>query len=661
MIHEISYDFELDSFQKNAIEAVEKGCSVMVSAPTGSGKTVIAEHVIKKCLNRNVGVIYTAPIKALSNQKFREFNGLFPDKVGILTGDVNMNSSAPLLIMTTEIFRNRILENKSGFSGYSWIIFDEIHYLDDIERGTVWEESLIFLPEHMKMVGLSATIPNIQEFSSWLEKIHHHEICVIREESRPVPLHFFFQYQGKIINDLDKLKHLAYGRRKAIYVKNNRGKTIPLMIGHSLVPNKPELLMKHLLKSNRIPCIYFAFGRKRCEYLAEKASAFEFVSPLESREILDLYDKLCLQLHISGAARTQTLRTCLGRGVAYHHAGIHPMLKEIVEQLFSFRTIKIIFTTETFALGINMPARTVVLDELRKKYGKFFRRLKTRDFFQMAGRSGRRGIDKEGFVYSRINPHELNFLELKQLLNGNPEPIRSRFNISYATLLNLYEIYGEELTDIYPLSFHFFQERNKKHSWQLEQMKLRLNILKNLNYIQGWKLTDKGRFAKKMYGYELPLSECYASGILEKLNSRMLGVLCLAVVYEPRVRSQKVKLNHELKSLCSSSNRIIGYIHRSEKKYHIKPLSKRFYYDLSFSIMDWMDNQSFEKNILNTNHDEGEIIRFYRMAIQVLREMKDTPVSVELKERIDDTIAMINRDVIDAENQLMEVAGINLK
>ena len=186
-----------DPFQEKAITAINEGSSVIVCAPTGAGKTAIAEHTIERCLERGEKVIYTSPVKALSNQKFRDFSKNYPEKVGILTGDVNINPDAPALIMTTEIFRNKILEKESSLKHYTWIIFDEIHYLDDIERGSVWEESLIFLPDHMRILGLSATIPNVHELVGWLKSIHRHDIRVIEETKRPVPLHFSTNARGK--------------------------------------------------------------------------------------------------------------------------------------------------------------------------------------------------------------------------------------------------------------------------------------------------------------------------------------------------------------------------------------------------------------------------------------------------------------------------------
>jgi len=645
-------DLQLDDFQKQAISGVEQDQSVLVSAPTGAGKTLIAEYLIKKCMMENQGVIYTAPIKALSNQKFREFQARFPDKVGIITGDVNIRPQSPLLIMTTEIFRNKVLESKSGLDRHFWIIFDEIHYLDNIERGTVWEESLILLPKHMKFMGLSATIPNIDQFASWLREIHPHPIKVIKESKRPVPLRFLFQCHGKICDELGEVKAEGYGGRRRRRFKGNR------LLQEDYPGNKPFALVRHLAEEDRLPCIYFSFSRKRCEYLAEEAAQLDYLDEEERGKILEIYDNFCREYELWDEDRTHSLRDLVKKGVGYHHAGIHPMLKEILERLFTQKLIKIIFATETFALGINMPARTVALDEVKKNYGRFYRALKVRDFFQMAGRSGRRGIDREGFVYSRVDTKAVKFQELKSIFRGSPEDIRSRFNASYATILNLYETYGEELLNIHSLSFHYYQEKAAAGARQLEKMKARLKILKQLGYIHNYQLTEKGHFAKKIHGNELPLAELFGYGVLEDLSPGQLGVLCLAAVFAPRPKIIKPRLSKEVKFLKTITTEVIRGIHRFEKKMGLSYLSKPFCYDLSASLLDWMKKKSFQSIIDQLEIDEGEVIRYYRMSIQVLREMLETPVSRSLKSKIGNALTLINRDVIDAEKQLKKSAAM---
>jgi superfamily II RNA helicase len=647
-------NIQLDDFQEKAIAAVEANQSVLVSAPTGTGKTLIAEYVIKKSLMQGLGVIYTAPIKALSNQKFREFERLFPGKVGIITGDVSINPRAPLLIMTTEIFRNKVLEIETTLDDHKWIIFDEIHYLDNVERGTVWEESLIFLPQQMRMLGLSATIPNVDQFARWLRKIHKHPITIIKETNRPVPLHFLFQCGSMIYDNRETLRKAVYSARKTRFYKKDEEVSPEEFYGEDRTID----LIRHLAEKDRLPCIYFSFSRKRCENLAEEAMSIGFLPENERRKILELYDTFCMQYNLEGEERAQAVRQLVERGVAYHHAGIHPMLKEILERLFTEKLIKIIFVTETFALGVNMPARTVVLDEVKKNYGRFYRALKVRDFSQMAGRSGRRGIDKEGFVYFRLNPRTVTYRELESIFINPPEIIRSRFNASYATILNLYETYGEGLVDIYERSFHYFQEKSKKGSRQLERMKARLNILKQLGYIHEGQLTEKGDFGKKMHGHELPLAELFGYGVLEDLSLKQLGILALAAVFEPRPGIKKPKFSDEVKALEKITTQAVKGIHRFEKKMGLYYFSKKFYYGLSASIIEWMAQKSFDKLMEKLHIDEGELIRYYRMSLQVLREMLETPASADLKEKIYRAIDLINRGVIDAEEQLRKSVSV---
>ena len=205
--------FQLDPFQKQAIEWIEKEHSVLVSAPTGAGKTVIAEYALEKALSRNEAVIYTAPIKALSNQKYRDFRNRYGEQVGILTGDVSINAEAPIVVMTTEIYRNSLFENLDRIRKVGWVIFDEVHYLDDPERGTVWEEALLFTPPEIRILALSATVPNVSQLADWIRSIHNRPIAVIEESNRPVPLDFLFQCQGRIFEDVERLRREGYFNR----------------------------------------------------------------------------------------------------------------------------------------------------------------------------------------------------------------------------------------------------------------------------------------------------------------------------------------------------------------------------------------------------------------------------------------------------------------
>ncbi len=634
-----------DKFQEEAISYIDEGYSVLVSAPTGAGKTVIAEHVILTSLQQGRKVVYTAPIKALSNQKYRDFQAIFPDSVGILTGDVSINPHAPALIMTTEIFRNKIIEDKEDLQDYSWIIFDEIHYLDDFERGTVWEEALILLPDHMNILGLSATVPNIEQLGKWLEFVHKNPIKIIQEQNRPVPLHFYYQCQNEIYSDFRSLVHKGY---KNMRPPAARFDAVPVDIR----PNRISTLFKYLQKCRMLPCIYFVFSRKRTEYLAEDIRHFSFLAPEERKAVRTMYEELCERYDLTSEASAARLLPFVERGVAYHHAGMLPTLKEVVERLFTSRLIKVIFTTETFALGINMPAKAVVFDELRKFYGRSFSTMKTRDFYQMAGRAGRRSIDQEGFVFCRVNPHKISSKSLYNVIHQTPEMVLSRFNLSYATILNLYQQYQDNLYDIYPQSLHYYQEKKYSRNKAIRLLQRKVKVLKDMKYIQGKNLTEKGFFASRVYGYELILSELFSWGIFDKLSLLELGVLCAAVVYEPRKGARKPKLRGQIKVLEQITSEAVRMIHKIEKRSDIRPLSKICCFHLAAAMDGWIRGEDFDQILQSSDADEGEVVRYFRMVLQVLRELQETPLSDETKKYITKLIRMIDRDVVDSERQL---------
>ncbi len=621
-----------DRFQQEAIDHINQGFSVIVSAPTGAGKTAIAEHVITTCLQEKVGVVYTAPIKALSNQKFRDFQATYADHIGILTGDVSINPDAPVLIMTTEIFRNKILDEPESLNKYSWIIYDEVHYIDNYERGTVWEESLVFLPRHMKLLALSATIPNIDELAAWIESIHAKPIKTVVEKERPVPLHFLFQCNNEIIPSWQQLK-------------KTRGTK----------PNRISSLIHYIREQEGLPCIYFVFGRRRAEDLAFELQNYNFLNHQEQKQICLLYDDLVRKFGLERERSAIEMYPLVRHGIAFHHAGMLPTLKEVIERLFTSRLLKVIFTTETFALGINMPSRSVVFDELRKYYGKFVRSLKTRDFYQMAGRAGRRGIDKEGFVYSRINLLRIRFDEVKEVIYGPPEEVRSQLNTSYATVLNLYEIYKDKIFDIYPRSLHFFQSRKNQQREALRLLDAKVRLLKDWGYIQGEALTNKGQFAKTVYGNELLLSELYQDNILEQLDEFGLGIVSCAAVFEPRKNQMMPHISRPARQIQQACEEIFAEIQNKERKFRIYPFSKQPYFHLSNAIEGWLQGTSFDKVRQLTDVDEGEIVRYFRMSIQILREVDKAKVASHLlKERIRNTVTTVNRDLIDAERQLRE-------
>ena len=642
---------KLDRFQEDAIENINSGYSVIICAPTGAGKTLVAEHAIEQAIKNNKGIIYTAPVKALSNQKYRDFRRAYPEKTGILTGDVSINPQASILIMTTEIFRNVILTDPERLANKEWIIFDEIHYLDDIERGTVWEEALMLMPRHMKVLALSATVPNVDSIAEWLQKIHQIPVKVIKEDKRPVPLTFYFQANNEIFADFSHLKNSGFILSDSNKLKKKRYEHF-----FHPKPNRTDTLFKKLKEQELLPCIYFAFSRKRTEIFAQELAAFNFLSKEERNKITSLYNHLLKTFDLENEPTSVFLYDLIKRGVAFHHAGLLPTLKEVIEQLFTSKLLKVIFTTETFALGINMPARTVIFDDIRKVYGRFYRNLKTRDFYQMAGRAGRRGIDKQGYVFVKVNPWRITKEELEDTIYGQTEMIQSQLRSNYATILNLYGDMKEKIYDIYPLSFHSFQAEKTDKKDALRLLKSKISLLKELGYItSNHELSWKAKLASHMYSYELQTGQLYEEGFLESLNQKELAIVICALVYEPRKGQKKPPLTKKIKRIAKPLNRLSKYIYKYESQFGVYPYSKKFYFHLSKVIDLWYDGISFSKLTKYTDIDEGEIVRYLRMSIQVLRELLQFKgFGADFKKNTRQVLARINRDLVDAEKQLRQ-------
>jgi len=468
--------YELDRFQEEAINSIEQDHSVIVAAPTGAGKTLIAEYVVEKHIEAGRQIIYTAPIKALSNQKYRDFSRDYGDKVGIITGDVVINADAPTLIMTTEIFRNTIFDNPDRLKDVPYVIFDEIHYIDDIQRGTVWEESIIFAPQHVNFLCLSATISNLKEFADWMRSVRRNRIDVVSETERPVPLEHGLYLQGYGLGWLDELKEIKdvlVAREQALVTRGleraNHAPSLRLM--QPVATGVEELagadLIEHIQLSDQLPCLYFSLSRRSCEEKALENTDRDFLDAEEREVILEEYDRLCERYGIQDDRGAEQLRALVERGVGYHHAGMLPTLKEVVERLFTLGYIKLLFTTETFALGINMPARTVVLDSISKFDGIQFRPLKSREYHQMAGRAGRRGIDTEGFIYACVDMEFNEYEDVENVVSGDIESIESQFNLSYSSILNLYHRHGENIYDVCKKSLSNYQ--NVSMSEQLDR------------------------------------------------------------------------------------------------------------------------------------------------------------------------------------------------
>lgn len=460
----------LSDFQIEAIEAIKNNENVIVSTHTGNGKTLIADYAVNLCRNEGKQVIYTAPIKALSNQKFLQFKKEFGEEtVGLITGDRVINDKAPILIMTTEILRNMMHEDPHKVDNIKYIIFDEIHYLNDVERGTVWEESIIFKQKGTKIIGLSATIPNIEELCDWMEYIHSQKFDKVLYPERIVKQkHFYFD---KKLGPSSK-KEIV----KAYYADEDFSKTRTTHVDFVRFSQQKQIL----------PILFFIFSRRQCEEKAiELASEFDFLNKDEKKLMDEIFNRQEERYPIlQGIASWENIKNIVYNGICYHHAGLIPIIKEVVEELFEKRLIKVLYATETFAVGINYPVKTVCFDSLRKFDGKNFRPLKGSEYLQMSGRAGRRGIDDFGYVYSLIDYKFFNPNEMIDFSTVKSERVESQFKLTYNTILNLASRYTkEQIDEIFRKSlanYQYINTLNIKYK-ELESLKEKLQSFSGTN------------------------------------------------------------------------------------------------------------------------------------------------------------------------------------
>jgi len=482
--------FTLDRFQSEAIAALRLGESVLVSAPTGTGKTVVADWMVEECLSKGTEIIYTAPIKALSNQKYRDYCSLIgEEKVGLVTGDLVIRRDAPCRVMTTEILRNMLLTGEQ-VPQLSAVIIDEIHFLDDLERGTTWEELLIYLPSHVQIIGLSATLSNLHEFAAWLTQVRENKVSVIEERRRNVPLAYrIATSEGGLKSPKDmKSYHRTWFKRNAQRIKQLRQQKRDRHRRHGrqrqkLSRNTSHIDIFEMLVDEHLPYLYFVFSRKQTEALSRvlgRTIGRRNYSLLNYEEKETMAQRLAEFRSQAGCdVLTEELSELYSLGIGFHHAGLHVLLKNLVESLYEAKLIKVLYCTGTFALGINMPARSAVFDDLSRYNGTEMIPLPTREFMQMAGRAGRRGMDTEGTVVVRTTLDDYRRLapQLGSYFSGDYEGVTSRFSLSFNSVINLLERHPpDRIRQIVEKSFLAFQREQMSGEYAAQAKKLEAEL-----------------------------------------------------------------------------------------------------------------------------------------------------------------------------------------
>ncbi len=441
-VPETFHGLHLDLFQRQAMAGINASHSVLVAAPTGTGKTLIADYLVERMIALGGRVVYTAPIKALSNQKFEDYCALLgEDRVGILTGDVSFRPDAPPCIMTAVFRRKQLVAGQVAEEQLAWVIFDEIHYIAS-DRGIAWEESLILLPPSVHVLGLSATVSNLDALASWMEETSGSPVVRVRENERAVPLHVCYVTPDGLLpytKVRQAQRSLRWESRQCDHLD----------------------IVEAMVEEGALPALFFVFSRAGTEERARKAARrYHFLGPGELRA---LEAALAEMEGRFGGNRDmhRVLGECLRSGIAFHHAGLLPVTKHIVETLYGQGLIKLLYCTETFAVGVNYPVRSVAMESARKFDGSSFRPLTVQEFQQMTGRAGRRGKDAAGYAFIGVDGREHDPLPNYPALPL--EPVESRFFVTESTALNLLDTFGRDRAlDVLARNFREYQRRQRR-------------------------------------------------------------------------------------------------------------------------------------------------------------------------------------------------------
>ena len=548
--------FGLDDFQTDALDAFDQRVNVLVSAPTGSGKTLVANYAIGRTLERGERAFYTTPLKALSNQKFTELRTQFGDRrVGLLTGDTSINRHADVIVMTTEVLRNMLLTESDQLAKLGLVVLDEVHYLQDPFRGGVWEEVLILTPSTVRFVALSATIGNAAFVGKWFGEVRG-ETTVITETTRPITLrqHLSVMRRGQphadILELLDGERLSGDARRIDNAMKaTRRFRPGPRWQGaKSSAPPAPfrsprrSELLQALERDDLLPVIVFIFSRSACDDAVRQCrrDGLLFTTPEERRDIEQIAEVRLRDFSDDDlkALEYDDFIDSLRRGLASHHAGMVPAFREIVERCFVSNLLAAVFATETLALGVNMPARSVALERFSKYSDAGRRFLTSGEYAQMTGRAGRRGLDDEGHAIVCFAP-EVSLIDVGRVALSHPSELHSSFRPTYnftANLINHFEI--ETALEVVQRSFAQFEADHRPAGSRRslgDQMRARHHVLEELGYADGWCLSDQGQLLRSIYHEcDLLIAECATAGVFDGLEPAQLAGLLSSFVFEAK-------------------------------------------------------------------------------------------------------------------------------
>tara|TARA_Y100000768_G_scaffold214444_1_gene161617 strand:+ start:264 stop:2129 length:1866 start_codon:yes stop_codon:yes gene_type:complete len=594
--------FVADDFQLEAINDIKSNNNVLVVAPTGSGKTYIAEKSIEHYLNKQQNVFYTTPIKALSNQKFNDFNkqGI---NTGLLTGDRTIKKDSELVIATTEILRNMIFSNDKKLTNTGLIILDEVHYLGDKERGTTWEEILIHANQNIKFLCLSATIKNKNEFLEWIVSLRG-STSLVYSAIRPTPLEISLVTSSKIDKKIKIIKSSKDNKNKKIFKFDRQAK--------QYIKPKLNEQAKYLDSRKLLPVIFFFFSRERVESSSRQLANQMSVIP-NRNEIKDKYNIVFNDLTPEeiNLLNLDEHMWMWSRGVGFHHAGLAPIVKEFVEYLFLNKYIKYLFATETLALGINMPAKSIYIDRLHKYDGIKTRPLTQSEFLQLSGRAGRRGIDDKGFAFLSYDKN-INRDWYSNLFTLKPNNLISAFSVNYSSILNLLNLYSvDESVELLQKSFFAYQNNYKTES--LENIfYAKYGVLKELGFIN----SDKGNVLTQTYRDNLIPGIYLLNRELKKDFELKLMFISTGITNE----RAEFAINDKFDYLLSSFQSSLEFVNKTESSNGVKKLMT-----LNFSwfsvFYEYMKTNNIEYVVNKFGLNVGDFIKVAKEASELSKKL----------------------------------------
>ena len=669
----INFPYKLDHFQKEAIKALDASNSVLVTAPTSSGKTFVAEYAIEKALEESKHLYYTAPIKALCNQKFRDFSNQFGEEnVGLLTGDHSIRSDSKVLVMTTEVLRNMLYSSRGAPEDLRYVVLDEIHFLEDPYRGAVWEEIILTLPKNVLIVALSATVSNADELKDWITSVRGN-IEKITRETRPVPLKgHFFAVEKSRNHQLTRIEILKNGKpnsRGQIFSNARRGRG-KQNFRRWTTPRRSEIVAE-LKKLEMLPAIYFIFSRKGCDEARD--SMVRYVGSLNNSEEGKKARKYAeerfalLTEEEKRILRVDLLLEGLEKGFASHHAGLLPLFKQTIEELFSLGLLKLVFATETLAVGVNLPARSVVIEKLTKFNGESHELLKPSQFTQLTGRAGRRGIDVEGHSFTCWSPF-VPFNEVVDLLTSKEFALISAFTPTYNMLANLLSTRSEsEAAELLANSFAQFQwVRNTRNmnSGLIQEVQFRRNVLEATGLADGWSLTETGMPLTKIFNEsDLLVTRAISDGILDGLPPEELAALVSCFIFRSRGKEKRGEKSRESENFINESIKELmllnDEIERIEVGFGIQPNTPP---DPGFAkvVFDWVSGRTLSE-VLTKELTGGEFVRNIRLSVDLLKQISNVaaPETAKLSLR---TVELMERGVVslggEFESEVLQEKGL---